>query len=917
MTNSKLLLAAVCAAALSLGASAANWTITDGVASVTAECELSADDQTTLDGLTSISIAAGIRLYAKSGDTVTIPCPINGAGVYSLGKTGTGTLIIAGALNASVSRASDISFYGAVTFADGASIESSLLSIATGDNSESSIVTFNNVFPSGGCPAKMQTRAKTAFAFNRDNVFANSTATTPNVVIGRGTNPAGILALNGHDQSVPTVTFTAPDNVGRLEQYADYNYFTSDSAATLTVTRSFAGTGIFYGMLKGGLSFKLNSTNNGTASFSNIVDQVSSTTGSLICAAGTIKLLNGSRFNSLTSICKEGTGNFEISTPIINSSVDLYLDGTGKITLKSDIGVAHAYTNDTNGGWVMLKADTYDATTLSAHLAGTGRLTVLHDDTSAGETVTYTWTGALGNGTLSLGGNWEGGEAPTLDSASEYLVFPVTGTSSFRVDGSITVGGISIAYPGAFTVEAGQNAQINLGESGLSVADTTAQTNAVTVNAPIRLLNGTSDVTFSVGDGTAFNLAGGLSASTAYGRRLVIDGGALTFGGDSSGMLVAMTIENAASVTVTSASGLGAAGATIYGDLPYFTGTRTCTSPWTVIGPFPSSLTGRSIYPKNVESPFTFTGAVRLEGTLYTLESGKGTKYIGYASLNILNDTTFRGGIHIGNLARLVLNVGKGVTLSILDNPIVRGENSDYNLGYTDVRFYGSGATNSFVVTDQSLNSDNSGVCVSQCSLVCAADHCIGGQFTPYVNSRDPSGGDPIWGRFDLAGHSQTIMRFNSVTDVVNDKYPLYPDSYVEVTSATPADLVFGTSATSAGLHQLKFTGAASLRTASPWVSTLYITNTVSTTTGDLDVTSGTVEFRKDAGWAGGTNVMVSGTGVLRIREGAKGFAQLDGGPSKVLLKLDGGGSLDIPSAGMTVSVEFCETNGVRIARGD
>ena len=219
-------------------------------------------------------------------------------------------------------------------------------------------------------------------------------------------------------------------------------------------------------MLKGGLSFKLNSTNNGTASFSNIVDQVSSTTGSLICAAGTIKLLNGSRFNSLTSIRKEGTGNFEISTPIINSTVDLYLDGTGKITLNNDIGVAHAYTNDTNGGWVMLKADTYDATTLSAHLAGTGRLTVLHDDTSAGETVTYTWTGALGNGTLSLAGNWEGGEAPTLDSASEYLVFPATGTSSFRVDGSITVGGISIAYPGAFTVEAGQNAQINLGESG-------------------------------------------------------------------------------------------------------------------------------------------------------------------------------------------------------------------------------------------------------------------------------------------------------------------------------------------------------------------------------------------------------------------------------------------------------------------
>jgi len=772
------------------------------------------------------------------------------------------------------------------------------------------------VFPSGGCPAKMQTRGKTAFAFGKANVFANSSATTPNVIIGRASNPAGILDLNGYDQSVPTITFTAPENAGRLESFADYNYFISDDAATLTVTRSFAGTGIFYGMLKGGLSFRLNSANNGTASFSNIVDQVSSTTGSLICAAGTIKLLNGARFDSLTSIRKEGTGNFEISTPVINSSADLYLDGTGKITLNNDISVAHAYTNDTNGGWVMLKADEYDATTLGDHLAGIGKVTVMYDDSGSGETVTYTWTGALGNGTLSDGGNWVGGEAPTLDSASEFLVFPATGTSSFRVDGAITVGGIEIAYPGAFTVEAGTGAQINLGEGGLSVADTTAQTNTVTLGAPIRLQNGIADVTFSVGDGTALDIAGGLSATAAYGRRLVIDGGALTFGGASSGLLVEMVVTNAASVTVTSASGLGAVGATIYGDLPYFSGTRTCTSPWAVVGPFPSSLTGRLIYPKIDGSPFEFTGAVRLEGTLKTAQ-GEGFKYTGYASLAIANDTTFRGGIRIGNLARLVLNIGKDVTLSILENPMVRGENSDYNLGYTDVRFYGSGATNSFVVTDQSLDSDNVGVYVSQCSLVCAADHCISGQFTPYVNSRDPASGDPIWGRFDLAGHSQTIMRFNAVTDVIADKYSRYPDSYVEVTSATPADLVFGKAGNPSALHQLKFTGAVSLRTASPWTAALRITNTVSTTTGDLAITSGTVEFLKDAGWGGGTNVTVSGTGVLRINEGAKGFAPVGGGASKVQLSLAGGGSLDIPNAATVVSVRTCETNGVRLSRGD
>jgi len=100
------------------------------------------------------------------------------------------------------------------------------------------------VFPSGGCPAKMQTRGKTAFAFGKANVFANSSAKTPNVVIGRASNPAGILDLNGYDQSVPIMTITAANNQDNRRQYAPENYFTSENAATLTVTRGFAGTGI-------------------------------------------------------------------------------------------------------------------------------------------------------------------------------------------------------------------------------------------------------------------------------------------------------------------------------------------------------------------------------------------------------------------------------------------------------------------------------------------------------------------------------------------------------------------------------------------------------------------------------------------------------------------------------------------------
>ena len=912
MTKSKLFWVVACAASLSLDAIAATWNIT-------ADRELTESDQAEINTLESITITAGKCLSVAAGNTVTIPCGIYCAGSSSkpmLGKSGTGKLVIAGPLTSASSR--DFDFFGDVEFADGSSVGSNI-NVATGNNQTDTIVTFNTVFPSGGGPVKFQTRGNTSFAFGKANVFANSSATTPNVVIGRGSNPAGILDLNGYDQSVPKITITAANNQDNLRQYAAMNYFTSDTAAMLTLTDSFAGTGIFSGRLLGGLSFKLASTTGGTASFSNIFVQVastiqaqeSSTTGSLICAAGTIRLLAGARFTALTSIRKEGTGNFEISTPVINTTVDLYLDGTGKITLNNDISVAHAYTNDTNGGWVMLKADEYNASTLGVHLAGTGKVTVLYDDTAVGET-TYTWTGALGNGTLSAGGNWEGGEAPTLGSVGEHLVFPATGTSSCRVDGTITVGGIEIAYPGAFTVQAGTDAQILLGDGGLSVADTTEQTNTVTLAAPISLLPGIPDVTFAVADGTALNIAGGISASAANGRRLVIDGGALTLGGDSSAMFMEMAITNVTSVTVTSASGLGAGGATIYGEMvPYFDGTRRCTSPWSVIGPFAGENKFRYLYPAVTDSPFEFTGAVSFTGTRQTED-----RYTGYVVLIIRNDTIFRGGLAVEKLSRLELNYGgKSNAVYILDHPVVRGTKSSSDL--VDMRFYGASATNSFVVTDQDVGSAAQGVFVSQCSLVCSADNCIHGQFMPYVNSRDPRNGDPIWGKFDLNGHNQTFKRIIADSNIAREKYPMYPDSYVEIASETPATLTFGEKNTYIDLHQMKFTGAVSLRTADPWVGTIRITNTVSTTTGDLEITAGAIEFLKDAGWGGGTNVMVSGTGVLRLNEGTKGFSPVGGGASKVELKLAGNGTIDIPNAGTVVSVRTCETNGVRLSRGD
>jgi hypothetical protein len=81
------------------GAWAANWTVTDGCASVTADCALTESDQAAIDTLTSITITGGKCLYAASGNTVTIPCEIISTGMPILGKVGTGTLVVAGKMS--------------------------------------------------------------------------------------------------------------------------------------------------------------------------------------------------------------------------------------------------------------------------------------------------------------------------------------------------------------------------------------------------------------------------------------------------------------------------------------------------------------------------------------------------------------------------------------------------------------------------------------------------------------------------------------------------------------------------------------------------------------------------------------------------------------------------------------------------
>ena len=174
---------------------------------------------------------------------MTIPCAITGPAAYTLGKTGTGVLVIAGQISSTHStKDQEISLYGTVIFASGSSIGNRIGSLSTGDNSESTVMRFSTVFESGYGPSKIWTRGMTAVAFDQDNVFDDSESGNPLVVLGRNSNPAGILNLNGHDQRIGRLAFFCGNSMEYIAAYNPYHYITSDTAATLTISSGFATT---------------------------------------------------------------------------------------------------------------------------------------------------------------------------------------------------------------------------------------------------------------------------------------------------------------------------------------------------------------------------------------------------------------------------------------------------------------------------------------------------------------------------------------------------------------------------------------------------------------------------------------------------------------------------------------------------
>lgn len=931
----------------------------DGVVTISDSTELSASDQATLNGLISLEIsvvgkAAAPALYVVSGDTVTVPCPVKittGATTF-IGKADTGTLIFTNDLSFDPAN-KELDFCGDVRLNSGAGLgaSGSISTLGTGDNSPNTVVTFGSVLQSAAVTT-YQTRGKTTFRFDADNVFG--VEGTPLFILGRGTNPSGVLDLNGHDQSIGRLSFFNGGN--NLEGFNSTLYITSEAAATLTVRTGFVSgsklgdSDIFNGRLLGGVSFKLDAdADTGVASFSNTVisaeTQYSTTTGALICARGTIKLLEGCRFKQLSEIRKENTGNFEISSGVLGDSVVAKLAGTGKVTLNVDLMVQRAQV--WNGeAWEYLEPGPYDTANLGAHLDGVGTLYVVKGAPDDGKVKTYTWTGAVSED-LTADGNWEGGKAPTLDTGKDYLVFPTTGRASASVSGTIKVNGFSIAAAGGFELKASDGASVAVGMGGLSLADTTAQTNVIKI-APNLYFAEAADIACTVGDGTGVEFAGALSSFAIPGiEQFAVKfagDGVYWFAGDNGGFLHRLVLTNATAVTACHSNSFGRSGFELVNErmvvLPTFEGITGITAPISLNLPFVASDPTRIWIPA-AQTPFTFAGKLTVRGQIW--EEREGGKYrlaTGYFVPRIPGDVTFAGGLDLGSMRRLEFHVDNNAKVRVAGDVVRTTFRSNYsdNTAPVEVRFYSS-------TYSDKLGTDEAPVAELACRFVNGAE-IYSAQVTmrldsdqeifatktymPFINSRAQDRSSCL-GVVDLNGHNLSISGFTDALPAnVESGLTTYPAACYYVRSATPATLTLdGRASTIFAKAPWRFEGQAGLTLGSNWVTvnsrgeitgqgTCFMTNVHSTATGDLAVNGGLLRFGAGAGWAGESQVSVSGTGAIQVDSGAWGFKGDKNGRkchSKVTL------SFPEESKGCLVLNENCEVaelfvNGVEMPVG-
>ena len=720
--------------------------------------------------------------------------------------------------------------------------------------------------------------ADKTITFYGPNVFGTGGGGTLNP--GHGSTPRSTLDFKGFDQTVANLLLNGcPYKLGDDGCKTPTYVLTSATPATLTL----AGTIGWVDRktlhhnevvkVNGQLSLVFDGEPNTSFTFHG----ASATAGGLTVKAGEVVVAADASFNSLSSLTAAGTGRIVLETAAVNAvNLTLAIADSGSVALPAGeafpVGILKVDGASLPPG---LYSAEEIATRTGGRLSGAA-VEVLSRE--IGETATFTWTGGGADDRLTTAANWAGGVAPSLTGGDEILVF-AAGTSA-TLPGDVDVYGLSFATTGDFVLKGASAARLLLGAGGVTCAAAADGASRTVTFAVAPQVAGAQ--TWTVPATAVVDLSAGWTGRSAVTlERPEGTGDILRFSSDETpGFAGNLSVTNGSILVLSGRGGLGAAGAHVR--LNGRAGLRTT-----------------AVCVTN-HAALTFAHGPALK------VAPAGTAFVQLGAVTNVSGGAESSQIPVGGTLRLLGGLGEAA--SHLANPAA------YWAWPCWFAFANDSAT--LWIGENPVSVGDRPFLLFGGKMHLAATGCAWGVLTLLHDVRVicdganvlAAGGDlgfyPIWpGAVDLNGHDQTARDALTVSEygVVQEK-PGYAAMFV--TSATPATLTLTGAATVGTTHNLNFQGAASLHYAG--TGRLALTNTASTTTGSLTVSSGEVALLAGATWGACTNVVVSGSGRLTLDAAVAAggaFAR------EATVRVDGDGTLAIP-AGETVTVKYLYRNG-------
>ena len=648
------------------------------------------------------------------------------------------------------------------------------------------------------------------------------------------THRSGTYDLNGYSQRAKTLSL-----IDEANMIPETTIITSANPATLTLVNQSA-TVNYKGQLKGAASLDFSSSSSKTLTLNGTANN---TTGSLTVRTGTLALGASAKFLNLSGLVVTNTGTLSVSTENVNPNVELNIFGSGVVNVAAGttLQVFHAKLD---GVYIPSGDYVQGSEVFGNHLAGGGTLRVLNDaPVVAGDT--YVWTGAAGDGLLTTDGNWEGGSAPDLTAGTAKLFFSA-GTASATVSGTAHVYGITFCTNAAFTLTgADANAKVVVGEGGFLFTNTAAASVTHVLDVPVEM--GTLPQTWCVATNTQLSLTAPLIGRQALNPLTINCRGRVHFRADNSDLLTPLVLTNVTTATqpyVYNMKGLGAKSrfTTVWGGNPRFiTGS-----------PSGGSLTN--------ETPLRLRSNLTNQDGAFINSANTASLYlvgpVSFIGPNGQSEIYFRGNVHFTGGITNENNYSLCFRMAGGNNWI---EGKPIRLTKQFEQDYGSllniAVTNNYW---ERLHPMKATIC-------CHCDYALAvGRPIYFGNVNSAFYATPM-AAIDLNGYNQSVSRiYPSWTGYETVGGLNWASAYGLVKSATPASLeITGTETT---IFPVKFEGAAGLHMNG--TGSFTFTNKLSTTTGELKVSKGTVRFARDAGWTAVTNIVLAG-GMLAVDAGA------------------------------------------------